>query len=69
MIEGAAQLAVQLGAKPPMALRGTKHILLQQRGRTVQDGLSYVAAYNAATLKSKELEGAVSAFLSKRAKL
>lgn len=60
----AIQQAAALAAKPTLAVCGTKHVLRQQRARSVQDGLEHVALWNAAMLWSHELQGAVKATLS-----
>ena len=50
LLEKAMELAKLLAAKSPLALTGTKRILLRQRGRTVEEGLHEVSIWNAATL-------------------
>lgn len=47
---GAVAAARALAAKSPLALAGTKHMMLKQRGRTVEEGLDAVAVWNAALL-------------------
>ena len=64
----AVALAAQLAKKPRLALMGTKRIMLQGRGKRVEDGLTDVAVWNAAMLWSHELQQTV-ARLQHRAKL
>ena len=50
LLEGALATAKLLAAKSPLAVAGTKRMLLRQRGRTVEEGLEAVAVWNAAML-------------------
>ena len=50
LLEKAMETAKRLAKKSPLALAGTKQMLLQQRGRTVEEGLDAVAIWNAAVL-------------------
>ncbi len=50
LFQGALDLAKNLAGKSPLALTGTKRMLLYQRGRTVKEGLDAVMVWNAATL-------------------
>lgn len=55
-----------IAAKSPLAVIGTKAVLLKSRDLTVEQGLDYVATRNSATLLSDDLQEAVSAHLQKR---
>uniref|UniRef100_A0A0D3EY28 Enoyl-CoA hydratase n=1 Tax=Oryza barthii TaxID=65489 RepID=A0A0D3EY28_9ORYZ len=48
------------------AVMGTKAVLLRSRDITVEQGLEHVATWNAAMLRSNDLEEAIQAFLEKR---
>lgn len=50
----------------PVAVQGVKHVLNEQDGMTVQQGLEYVATWNAAFVQSEDLKEAFAAFLQKR---
>jgi enoyl-CoA hydratase/carnithine racemase len=50
LLEAAVAVARSLAAKSPLALAGTKRMLMYQRGRTVEEGLDAVAVWNAAVL-------------------
>jgi enoyl-CoA hydratase len=66
-LAAAAQaLAREIAENPPLAVRGVKDVLDFGEGKTVAEGLAYVAAYNAAFLASEDLGEAVSAFMEKR---
>lgn len=62
----ALDLAERIAANPPLAVRGVKQVLLHGEGRTIADGLAYVAAWNAAFLQSEDLAEAASAFAARR---
>ncbi|UCF94556.1 MAG: crotonase/enoyl-CoA hydratase family protein [Desulfobacterales bacterium] len=62
----AAELAAHIAACPPLAVQGTKDVLLHTRDHGVAAGLQYVAQKNAAALPSEDLLEAVAAFMEKR---
>jgi enoyl-CoA hydratase len=62
----ASVLAADIAANSPLAVQGTKAILAANEGRTVADGLDYVATWNAGMLASDDLSEAVTAFMEKR---
>jgi enoyl-CoA hydratase len=64
---GAQALAREIADNPPLTVRGVKDVLDFGRGRSVEDGLAYVAAHNAAFLASEDLGEAMAAFMEKRA--
>jgi len=63
---GAAALAREIAALAPLAVQGTKAVLAANDGRTVAQGLDYVATWNAGMLASDDLDEALRAFLEKR---
>jgi len=62
----AAALAAEIAANSPLAVQGTKHVLRACEDRTVDEGLDYVAVWNAAFLVSDDLSEAMTAFFEKR---
>lgn len=67
-VHGAADaMAREIAANPPLTIRGIKDVLHHGEGKTVAEGLAYVAAWNAAFLQSEDLGEAISAFMAKRA--
>lgn len=64
-VAAAADIARLIAAKPPLAVVGTKAVLLQRRQRSVQDSLDYVAMWNSALLLSNELEAVFQGMQSK----
>jgi enoyl-CoA hydratase len=63
---GARRLALEIAANPPLTVRGVKAVLDYGEGKTVAEGLAYVAAWNAAFLGSQDLGEAMVAFMEKR---
>lgn len=55
-----------IAAKSPLAVIGTKAVLLRSRDLTVDQGLDYVATWNSGVLLSDDLDEAVSAQMQKR---
>lgn len=62
----AEEMALEIAANSPLVVRGVKEVLRYGEGKSVQDGLDYVAAWNSAFLLSEDLTEAVSAFFEKR---
>lgn len=63
---GVHELALQIAAKSPLSIRGTKEILNHTRDHSVADGLQYMASWNAAMLMSQDLMAAMMASMSKQ---
>jgi enoyl-CoA hydratase len=64
--KGVLDIARELAAKSPLALRGTKRAIGYARDHSVAEALDQVASWNAATLRSVDLREAVTAHLEKR---
>jgi len=60
------KMAKLIASKSPVAVQGTKHVLDQAWGRTVEEGLNYVSVWNAAMLQSTDVERAMTSGLRKR---
>lgn len=67
LLAGVMQLAGEIAAKSPIAIRGTKEMIRYMRDHRVDDGLEYVATWNAAMLQSADLRVAMAAHMSKQA--
>ncbi len=65
--KAARELAVEIAANSPLAVQGTKAVLAANDGRTVAEGLEYVAWWNSLYLRSDDLTEAMTAFFEKRA--
>lgn len=66
-LAAAQALAARIAANSPLAVTGTKRVLEYCADKSVEDGLGYVAVWNAAFVASEDLQEAVAAFLEKRA--
>ncbi len=66
MLAEVMKLATTIAQKSPVAIRGTKHILLHSRDNSVADGLNYMATWNAGMLLSADLQEAFEAKMTKR---
>ncbi|XP_056168335.1 delta(3,5)-Delta(2,4)-dienoyl-CoA isomerase, peroxisomal [Syzygium oleosum] len=64
--DGVRVIAEAIASKSPMAVTGTKAVLLKSRDMSVDQGLDYVATWNSAMLLSDDLAEAVSAHMQKR---
>ena len=62
----ATALASEIAANSPIAVQGTKSVLAANDGRTVAEGLDYVATWNAGMLASDDLVEAMMAFMERR---
>ncbi len=60
-------IAQEIAANSPLAVRGTKAVLAANDGKTVQEGLEFVARWNTMYLQSNDLKEAMTAFLEHRA--
>jgi len=65
-LAAAQALAGRIAANSPLAVTGTKRVLEYCAGKSVEDGLTYVATWNAAFVASDDLEEAMKAFFAKR---
>jgi enoyl-CoA hydratase len=66
VLKAASELATEIAANSPIAVQGTKAVLKANEGRSVAEGLDYVATWNAGMLASDDLVEAVTAFMEKR---
>lgn len=66
MLEGVRDIAQTIASKSPLAIRGTKAILNHARDHSVQEGLDYVATWNASLLISNDSAECMNAKMQKR---
>jgi enoyl-CoA hydratase len=66
VVSAAQAMAAEIAANSPLAVQGTKAVLTAGEGRSVAEGLDYVATWNAGFLQSEDLVEAMSAFMEKR---
>jgi enoyl-CoA hydratase len=62
----AVETAELIAANSPLAVQGTKAVLRAGEGMTVEEGLDYVALWNAAFLHSNDLGEAMASFAERR---
>jgi enoyl-CoA hydratase len=58
----ATEIAAQVATYSPLTVAGIKAVMNAQQGRSVADGLAYVATWNAAYLASSDLAAALDRF-------
>lgn len=66
MLEDVMKTAANIASRSPLAVRGTKEMLLYARDHSVDDALNYMASWNAAMLMSNDLTTAFTASMSKQ---
>lgn len=65
-VQAARELAGRIAENSPLAVAGSKQVLAFCEGKSVADGLQYVATWNAAFLGSEDTKEALQAFIEKR---
>jgi enoyl-CoA hydratase len=60
------EIAREIASKSPIAVTGTKEMISYMRDHRIDDGLEYVATWNAAMLQSTDLRVAMAAHMSKQ---
>lgn len=65
LLAGVVEIAREIAGKSPLAIRGTKEMLLYARDHSVQDGLNYIATWNAGMLSEADLMAGVGAQANK----
>ncbi|KAI9362919.1 ClpP/crotonase-like domain-containing protein [Zopfochytrium polystomum] len=66
VVEEALRLAKLIASKSPVAVAGTKQVLIHSRDHSVAEGLKYVGLWNASMLRSSDLTTAMQASLAKK---
>ncbi|POA21875.1 enoyl-CoA hydratase [Pseudomonas sp. FW300-N1A1] len=66
LLDGVMGIAREIAAKSPIAIAGTKEMISYMRDHGINDGLEYIATWNAAMLQSNDLRVAMAAHMSKR---
>jgi enoyl-CoA hydratase len=65
-LKAARDLAAEIAESSPLVVRGIKQVLMANQGRTIAEGLDFVAQWNSAYLISNDLTEAITAFFEKR---
>jgi enoyl-CoA hydratase len=66
LLEGVFAIARDIAGKSPIAVQGSKRMISYMRDHRIDDGLEYVATWNAAMLQSPDLKRAMAAHMSKQ---
>jgi enoyl-CoA hydratase len=66
LLASARELAMEIAGNSPLAVQGTKAVLAANDGRSVDEGLEFVARWNTMYLQSNDLREAMTAFVEKR---
>jgi len=66
VVVAARSLAREIASNSPVAVRGTKAVLAANEGRSVDEGLDFVARWNTMYLQSNDLREAITAFIERR---
>ena len=66
LLHGVMNIAADIASKSPLAIRGTKEMILYARDHSVADSLNYIATWNAAMLMSSDLQEAMMAGMQKK---
>lgn len=61
LLAGVMEIARDIAAKSPLAIRGSKEMIVYGRDHSVSDGLNYIATWNAAMLSQQDLLGTIQA--------
>jgi enoyl-CoA hydratase len=65
MMREVTAIAREIAAKAPLAVRGTKEMLLYARDHSVSEGLNYIATWNAGMMSQADLQAGMQAQMSK----
>ena len=66
LLREVTEIARNIAAKSPLAVRGTKEMLLYSRDHSVRDGLNYIATWNAGMLSQADLMAGIQAQAAKQ---
>ncbi|SDT99260.1 crotonase/enoyl-CoA hydratase family protein [Halopseudomonas salegens] len=66
LLAGVTAIAEEIAGKSPLAIRGTKEMIRYSRDHSVEDGLNYIATWNAAMLQSEDMKIAMTAHMTRK---
>ena len=66
MMREVTRIAEDIASKSPLAMRGSKEMLLYSRDHSVAEGLNYIATWNAGMLSQADLQAGVQAQMEKK---
>jgi enoyl-CoA hydratase len=59
--QGVMEIAQEIASKAPLAVRGSKEMILYARDHSVADSLNYIATWNAGMMSQADLVAAMEA--------
>ncbi len=65
MMREVTAIARSIAAKSPLAVRGSKEMLLYSRDHSVAEGLNYIATWNAGMMSQLDLQVGITAQMNK----
>lgn len=66
LMDAAHVMARQIAQNAPLAVQGSKRVMNATQGKTIEEGLRYVALWNSAYLHTADLTEAMTSFIEKR---
>jgi enoyl-CoA hydratase len=66
LLDAARAMAREMAENPSLVVQGIKQVMNASAGKSVEEGLRYVALWNAAFLQSQDLSEAMAAFVERR---
>jgi enoyl-CoA hydratase/carnithine racemase len=67
MLQEVGKIARDIASKAPLAIRGTKEMLLYSRDHSVSEGLNYIATWNAGMMSQADIQAGIQAQMEKSA--
>ena len=66
MMAAVSAIAANIASKSPLAVRGTKEMILYTRDHSVREGLNYIATWNAGMMSTQDLQEGLTAQAEQR---
>ncbi|TGK53973.1 crotonase/enoyl-CoA hydratase family protein [Leptospira kanakyensis] len=66
LLQAGLKTAEEIAENPTIVIRGVKQVLNHGIGKTIEEGLDYVAVWNASMLDSKDFRAAIGGFMERK---
>ncbi|MBM9588909.1 crotonase/enoyl-CoA hydratase family protein [Leptospira sp. 201903075] len=66
LLQAGLRTAEEIAENPTIVIRGVKQVLNHGIGKTIEEGLDYVAVWNASMLDSKDFRSAIGGFMERK---
>lgn len=66
LLQAGLKTAEEIAENPTIVIRGVKQVLNHGIGKTIEEGLDYVAVWNASMLDSKDFRSAIGGFMERK---